>query len=109
MIITFDLLNEIQHSLVCWKALAKALLLTPPTPNSATQPESEITKFSQFNYSPKKQKKLRENDTRKIYYHKTRDVNTYSQAKPTQLRESRPMLMGHHSSKLHQFQLLPTL
>jgi hypothetical protein len=44
MIITFDQLNEIQHYLVRWKAFAKALLLTPPTPNSATQPESEITK-----------------------------------------------------------------
>jgi hypothetical protein len=54
MIITFDPLNEIQHSLVHWKALAKVLLLTPPTPNSTTQPESEITKFPQFNYSQKK-------------------------------------------------------
>jgi hypothetical protein len=58
MIITFDPLNEIQHSLVHWKALAKALLLTPPTPNSATQPESEITKFSRFNYSKEKNKVL---------------------------------------------------
>jgi hypothetical protein len=47
MIITFDLLNEIQHSLVRWKALANALLLKSPTPNSATQPESEITKLLQ--------------------------------------------------------------
>jgi hypothetical protein len=54
MIITFDPFNEIQHSLVRWKALAKALLLTPPIPNSATQPESEITKFPRFNYSQKK-------------------------------------------------------
>jgi len=53
MIITFDLLNEIQHSLVRWKALAKALLLTSPIPNSATPPESEITKPPQFNYSQK--------------------------------------------------------
>jgi hypothetical protein len=42
-----------------------------------------------------------ENVTRKIYYHKTRDAYTYSQAKPTPLREFRPMLTGHHSSKLH--------
>jgi hypothetical protein len=53
MIITFDLLNEIQHSLVRWKAFAKAFLLTPPTPNLATQPESEITKPPRFNYSQK--------------------------------------------------------
>jgi hypothetical protein len=53
MIITFDPLNEIQHSLVRWKALAKALLLTPPTPNSGTQPESEITKSARFNYFQK--------------------------------------------------------
>jgi hypothetical protein len=44
MIITFDALDEIQRSLVRWKALAKAFLSTPPTPNLATQPESEITK-----------------------------------------------------------------
>jgi hypothetical protein len=44
MIITFDLLDKIQCSWVHWKALAKALLSTPPTPNSATQTESEITK-----------------------------------------------------------------
>jgi hypothetical protein len=42
-----------------------------------------------------------QNDTKKIYYHKTRDANIYSQAKPTPLKKSRPMLMGHHSSKLH--------
>ncbi len=41
------------------------------------------------------------NVTRKIYYHKTCDANTYNQAKPTPLRESRSMLTGHHSSKLH--------
>jgi hypothetical protein len=51
MIITFDLLNEIQRSLVHWKALAKALLSTPPTPNLATQPERNITKPPRFNYS----------------------------------------------------------
>ncbi len=54
MIITFDPFNKIQHSLVCWKALAKALFLTLPTLNSATQLESEITKFARFNYSQKK-------------------------------------------------------
>jgi hypothetical protein len=53
MIITFDPLNEIQHSLVRWKALAEALLLTPPNPNSTTQPESEITKSPRFNYYKK--------------------------------------------------------
>jgi hypothetical protein len=100
MIITFDPLNEIQCSLVRWKALAKALLLMPFTPNSATQPETEITKPPQFNYS-QKNSSLSENVTRKIYYHKTRDENTYSQAKPTPLKESRPMLIGHHNSKLH--------
>jgi len=42
-----------------------------------------------------------ENVTRKIYYHKTRDAYTYNQAKPTPLREFRPMLTGHHSLKLH--------
>jgi hypothetical protein len=42
-----------------------------------------------------------ENVTRKIYYHKTHDANTYSQAKPTPLRESRPMLTWHHSLELH--------
>jgi hypothetical protein len=52
MIITNDKLNEIQHSLVRWKALAKALLATPPTPYSATQPESEITKSSLTLYTP---------------------------------------------------------
>jgi hypothetical protein len=41
------------------------------------------------------------NVTRKIYYRKTRDANTYSQAKPTPLGESKPMLTGHHSLKLH--------
>jgi hypothetical protein len=49
----------------------------------------------------KKHSFLSENVTRKIYYHKTRDAYTYSQAKPTPLREFRPMLTGHHSSKLH--------
>ncbi len=44
---------------------------------------------------------LSENAMRKIYYHKTRDANAYSQAKPTPLRNSRPMLTGHHSSELH--------
>jgi hypothetical protein len=53
MIITFDPLNEIQHSLVHWKALAKTLCSTPPTPKLATQPESEITKPSLFSYSQK--------------------------------------------------------
>jgi len=42
-----------------------------------------------------------ENVMRKIYYHKTRDAYTYSQAKPTPLRKSRSMLTRHHSSKLH--------
>jgi hypothetical protein len=101
MIITFDQLNEIQHSLVRWKALAKVLHLTPPTPNSATQPENEITKPPRLNYSKKEHSSLSENVMRKIYYHKTRDAYTYSQAKPTPLREFRPMLTGHHSSKLH--------
>jgi hypothetical protein len=36
MIITFDLLNEIQRSLVRWKALAKALHSKTLDPNSAT-------------------------------------------------------------------------
>jgi hypothetical protein len=53
MIVTFDPLNEIQRSLVRWKALAKALLFTPSTPNSATQTESEITKPPRFSYSQK--------------------------------------------------------
>jgi hypothetical protein len=53
MIITFDPLNKIQRSLVRWKALAKALLSAPPTANSATQLESEITKPPRFNYSQK--------------------------------------------------------
>jgi len=102
MIINFDPPNKIQHSLVRWKVIVKALLLTPPTPNLATQTKSEITKFPRFNYSPPQKKSfLSENDTKKIYYHKTRDVNTYNQAKPTPLKESRPMLTGHHSSKLH--------
>jgi hypothetical protein len=59
MIITFDPLNEIQHSLVRWKALAKAFLLTPPTPNSATQPEREITKSPRLTI-PKKRSSLSE-------------------------------------------------
>jgi hypothetical protein len=37
-----------------------------------------------------------ENVTKKIYYH---DANIYSQTKPTPLRESKPMLTGHHSSE----------
>jgi hypothetical protein len=41
------------------------------------------------------------NVTKKIYYHKTHDANTCSQAKPTPLKESRPMLIRHHSSELH--------
>jgi hypothetical protein len=53
MIITFDLLNEIQRSLVRWKAFAKALLFTPSTPNLATQLESEITKPPWFSYYQK--------------------------------------------------------
>jgi hypothetical protein len=101
MIITFDLLNAIQHSLVRWKVLTKVLLLTPPTPNSATQLESEITKLPRFNYSPKKKNSLSENDTRNIYYHKTGDANTYNQAKPIPFGKSKPMLTGHHSSKFH--------
>jgi hypothetical protein len=101
MIITFDPFNEIQHSLVRWKALAEALLSTPPTPNSSTQPESEIKKNPHGLTISKKRSSLSENVMRKIYYHKTRDANTYSQAKPTPLRESRLMLIGHHSSKLH--------
>jgi hypothetical protein len=101
MIITFDPLDEIQRSLVRWKALAKAFRFTPPTPNSATQPKSEITKPPQFSYS-QKNISLSENVTRKIYYYKTHDENTYSQSKPTPLKESRPMLTGHHSSKLHE-------
>jgi hypothetical protein len=52
---------------------------------------------------------ITENVTRKIYYHKTRDINTYSQAKPTPLKEYRLMVIRHHSLKLHQLQLLPTL
>jgi hypothetical protein len=100
MIITFDPLNEIQHSLVYWKDFAKMLILTPPTPNSATQPKNEITKPHGLT-TPEKHSSLSKNVTRKIYYHKTRDAYTYSQAKPTPLRESRPMLMGHYSLKLH--------
>jgi hypothetical protein len=42
-----------------------------------------------------------ENVTKKIYYHKTRDANTYNQAKPTPLEESKLMITGHHSSELH--------
>ncbi len=57
MIVTFDPFNEIQHSLVCWKALAEVLLLTPPTPNSATQLESEITKRPRLT-TPKKRQKI---------------------------------------------------
>jgi len=53
MIITFDLLNEIQRFLVRWKALAKVLLSTPPTLNLATQLENKITKPPRFNYSQK--------------------------------------------------------
>jgi hypothetical protein len=100
MTITFDLLDEIQRYLVRWKALAKALLSTPPTPNLATQPENEITKPHGLAI-PKKRSSLNVNVTRKIYYHKTHDANTYSQAKPTPLRESRLMLTGHHNSELH--------
>ncbi len=99
MIITFDPLNEIQRSLVHWKSLAKVLLSTPPSPNSTTQPESEITKPGLT--TPKKRNSLSENVMRKIYYHKTHDANTYSQAKPTPLRKSSSMLTGHHNSKLH--------
>ncbi len=44
---------------------------------------------------------LSENVTRNIYYHKTHDANTYSQAKPTPLRESMSMLTWHHSLELH--------
>jgi hypothetical protein len=101
MIITFDPLNEIQHSLVHWKAFAKALLFEHhPLP---IRPHNQRTK-SQNPHGltiPKKRNSLSENVTRKIYYHKTCDANTYSQAKLTPLRESRSMLMGHHSSKLH--------
>jgi hypothetical protein len=100
MTITFDPLDEIQRFLVCWKALAKALLSKPPTPNSATQPENEITKPHGLT-TPKKCSSLSVNVTRKIYYHKTHDANTYSQAKPTPLRESRLMLIGRHNSELH--------
>jgi hypothetical protein len=50
LIITFDQFDKIRYSLVRWKALAKALLSTPPTPNLATQPESEITKPPRFSY-----------------------------------------------------------
>jgi hypothetical protein len=84
MIITFDQLNEIQHYLVRWKALAKALLLTPPPPNSATQPERERDHKNPHGLTTPKKKhsSLSENVTRKIYYHKTRDAYTYSQAKP---------------------------
>jgi hypothetical protein len=53
MIITFDPLNKIQRSLVRWKALTEAFLLSLPTPNSATQLDSEITKPPRFNYSQK--------------------------------------------------------
>jgi len=67
MIITFDSFNEIQHSLMHWKAFVKALLLTPPTPNLATQPQSEITKFPRFNCSQKKkQSSLSENDKKDL-------------------------------------------
>jgi hypothetical protein len=51
MIITFDSFDEIQCSLVRCQALAKALCSNQPTPNSATQLESEITKPPWFNYS----------------------------------------------------------
>jgi len=57
----------------------------------------------------KEHSSLSENDTRKIYYHKTRDANTYNQTKPAPFKESRSMLTGHHSSKLHYLQLLPTM
>jgi hypothetical protein len=100
MIITFDPLNEIQRSLVRWKALAKALLSTPSTPNSDTQPERDH-KTPHGLTTPKKRSSLSENVTRKIYYHKTHDANTYSQAKSTPFRKSKPMLIGHHSSELH--------
>jgi hypothetical protein len=100
MIITFDPLKDIQRSLVRWTALAKALLYTSFNPNSDTQPKSEITKPPGLTI-PKKRSSLSENVTRKIYYHKTHDANTYSQAKPTPLRKSKPMLTEHHSSKLH--------
>jgi hypothetical protein len=53
MIITFDLLNKIQRFLMRWKAFTEVFLLTPPTSNLVTQPESEITKPVQFNYSQK--------------------------------------------------------
>jgi hypothetical protein len=53
MIITFDPLDKIQRSLVRWKAFAKAFRSTPPTPNLATQLESEITKPPWFSYSQK--------------------------------------------------------
>jgi len=42
-----------------------------------------------------------ENVTKNIYYHKIHHANTYSQAKPTPLKESMPMLIGHHGSELH--------
>jgi hypothetical protein len=42
-----------------------------------------------------------ENVMKNIYYHKTHDANTYSQVKPTPLRESRSMLIGHHNLELH--------
>jgi hypothetical protein len=54
MIITFDLLNEIQRSLVHWKALAKVLLSTPPTFNSVTQPERKITHIVKPSHSTQK-------------------------------------------------------
>jgi hypothetical protein len=55
-IITFDPFNEIRCSLVCWKALAKALFSTPLTPNLATQLERKITKPPRFNYSQNRHK-----------------------------------------------------
>jgi hypothetical protein len=69
-------------------------------PNSATQPENKIIEPYGLATS-KKRSSLSENVTWKIYYHKTHDENTYSQAKLTTFRESRPMLTKHHSSELH--------
>jgi hypothetical protein len=53
MIITFDPLNEIQRSLMRWKALTEALLSTPPLP---IWPHNQITRSQNLHglINPKK-------------------------------------------------------
>jgi len=62
MIITFDPLNKIQHSLVRWKALAKALLLTPPTPIRPHNQRARSQNSHGLIILKKKQSSLSEND-----------------------------------------------